>query len=172
MVAEPWRDGGGGSDADNADGEVGGREDDVNNVDEEQCLPEEAEVEPEVGEGDQEEAEGDGEVEEDVDDVDEGVKAAEEVLENIEAMREGDIELRKICDGNLALMDKNLIPLVSTGESKMFYYVMKDEYDRYLAEFATDEAESTVADEVDVSEAGASDPEGAEDCGGFAGAVH
>ena len=68
-----------------AHGEVGSREEDVNV---EQSLPE-TEVEPEVGDSDQEEAKEPGEIEEDVD----------------------DFELRKICDGMLALMDKNLIPL-------------------------------------------------------------
>ena len=75
MVAEPWC-GGSSGDAKDAHGEVGGRDEDVN---EEQSLPEETEVEPEVGDGDQEEAEGPGEIEEDVD----------------------GIELRKICDGIL-----------------------------------------------------------------------
>merc|ERR1711955_932 len=46
-------------------------------------------------------------------------------------------ELQKICDGILALMDKNLIPSATTGESKVFYYKMKGDYHRYLAEFAT-----------------------------------
>merc|ERR1712227_751951 len=50
-------------------------------------------------------------------------------------------ELQKICDGILALMDKNLIPSASTGESKVFYYKMKGDY-RYLAEFATGDAKS------------------------------
>eukprot|EP00450_Noctiluca_scintillans_P040450 CAMPEP_0194480108 /NCGR_PEP_ID=MMETSP0253-20130528/3024_1 /TAXON_ID=2966 /ORGANISM="Noctiluca scintillans" /LENGTH=140 /DNA_ID=CAMNT_0039319441 /DNA_START=62 /DNA_END=480 /DNA_ORIENTATION=+ len=49
-------------------------------------------------------------------------------------------ELQKICGGILALMDKNLIPTASTGESKVFYYKMKGDYYRYLAEFATGDA--------------------------------
>ena len=63
-----------------------------------------------VAENEIDEGEGPGEVEEDVDDVD-----------------EGDIEIRKICDGILALMYKNLIPVAGTGGSTMFCYVMKNE---------------------------------------------
>ncbi|XP_022666048.1 14-3-3 protein epsilon-like isoform X1 [Varroa jacobsoni] len=46
-------------------------------------------------------------------------------------------ELRGICDDILAVLDKHLIPTASTGESKVFYYKMKGDYHRYLAEFAT-----------------------------------
>ena len=45
-------------------------------------------------------------------------------------------ELQKIRDGILALMDENLIPSASTGECKVFYYKMKGDFYRYLAEFA------------------------------------
>ena len=51
-------------------------------------------------------------------------------------------ELHKILDGILALMDKELIPSLSTDESKVFYYKMKGDYYRYLAEFVTGEAKS------------------------------
>ena len=37
----------------------------------------------------------------------------------------------------MSLLDKHLIPHASTGESKVFYYKMKGDYYRYLAEFAT-----------------------------------
>ena len=57
-------------------------------------------------------------------------------------------ELQKICDGILALMDKNLIPSASTGESKVFYYKMKGDYYRYLAEFATGDAKSKAAEDA------------------------
>ena len=49
-------------------------------------------------------------------------------------------ELQKIREGVLALMDKNLIQLANTDESKLFYHKMKGEYHRYLAEFATSDA--------------------------------
>jgi len=46
-------------------------------------------------------------------------------------------ELSNICNDILELLDKNLIPSASTHESKVFYYKMKGDYHRYLAEFAT-----------------------------------
>ena len=36
-----------------------------------------------------------------------------------------EVELQKTCDGILALMDKNLVPSESSGESKMFCCTMK-----------------------------------------------
>lgn len=45
--------------------------------------------------------------------------------------------MREICADILALLDKHLIPHASTGESKVFYYKMKGDYYRYMAEFAT-----------------------------------
>lgn len=47
-------------------------------------------------------------------------------------------ELRKICHDILDLLDKNLVPSAKSGESKVFYYKMKGDYQRYLAEFASD----------------------------------
>ncbi|XBW36198.1 hypothetical protein QEN19_001778 [Hanseniaspora menglaensis] len=44
-------------------------------------------------------------------------------------------ELAKICDDILDVLDSHLIPSASTGESKVFYYKMKGDYHRYLAEF-------------------------------------
>ena len=46
--------------------------------------------------------------------------------------------LQKIREGVLALTDKKLIPLPSTDESKAFYYKMKSDYHRYLAEQDTE----------------------------------
>lgn len=47
-------------------------------------------------------------------------------------------ELNKICKQILEILDKNLIPSSKTGESKVFYYKMKGDYHRYLAEFASE----------------------------------
>ena len=57
-------------------------------------------------------------------------------------------ELQKIRDGILALMDKNLIPLVSTDESKVLYYKMKSDYYRYLAECATYDAKGKATEDT------------------------
>ncbi|SMN21665.1 similar to Saccharomyces cerevisiae YER177W BMH1 14-3-3 protein, major isoform [Maudiozyma saulgeensis] len=46
-------------------------------------------------------------------------------------------ELTTISDDILAVLDKHLIPSATTGESKVFYYKMKGDYHRYLAEFST-----------------------------------
>jgi len=45
-------------------------------------------------------------------------------------------ELTQICNDILAVLDEHLIPSSTTGESKVFYYKMKGDYHRYLAEFA------------------------------------
>ena len=57
-------------------------------------------------------------------------------------------ELQKIRDGILALMDKNLIRSASTDEFKVFYYRMKSDYYRYLAEFATSEEKSKAVEDA------------------------
>ncbi|KAM9332347.1 14-3-3 protein epsilon-like isoform 2-T2 [Pholidichthys leucotaenia] len=46
-------------------------------------------------------------------------------------------ELKDICNDILCVLEKHLVPCSSTGESKVFYYKMKGDYHRYLAEFAT-----------------------------------
>ncbi len=46
-------------------------------------------------------------------------------------------ELKDICQDILTVLDKHLIPSSDSGESKVFYYKMKGDYYRYLAEFAT-----------------------------------
>jgi len=46
-------------------------------------------------------------------------------------------ELSNICNDILSVLDEHLIPTSNSGESKVFYYKMKGDYHRYLAEFAT-----------------------------------
>ncbi|KAL9274345.1 14-3-3-like protein [Drosera capensis] len=60
-----------------------------------------------------------------------------------------EIELSKICEGILELLDSHLVPSATAGESKVFYLKMKGDYHRYLAEFKTgaerkEAAESTL----------------------------
>ena len=57
-------------------------------------------------------------------------------------------ELAELRNGILALMDENLIPSASTGESKVFYYKMKDDYYKNFAEFAPGVLESQVAEDA------------------------
>merc|ERR1711871_833181 len=46
-------------------------------------------------------------------------------------------ELANICNDVLSVLDRHLVPSSQTGESKGFYYKMKGDYQRYLAEFST-----------------------------------
>ncbi|KAM7310337.1 14-3-3 protein epsilon [Ixodes scapularis] len=66
-------------------------------------------------------------------------------------------ELREICQDILDVLDKHLIPTASTGESKVFYYKMKGDYHRYLAEFATGNDRKEAAENSLVAYKAASD---------------
>lgn len=50
-----------------------------------------------------------------------------------------ELEITKICEDILKVIDKHLIPFTTTAESKVFYHKMKGDYHRYLAEFSTDD---------------------------------
>lgn len=47
-------------------------------------------------------------------------------------------ELKQICKDILLLLDNHLIPSAHSGESNVFYYKMKGDYHRYMAEFTVD----------------------------------
>jgi len=65
-------------------------------------------------------------------------------VERIKAYRHKvEKELEEVCGDILRVLDDNLIPHAEAGESKVFYYKMKGDYHRYLAEFATGETRST-----------------------------
>lgn len=66
-------------------------------------------------------------------------------------------ELRDICGDILSVLDKHLIPCSDTGESKVFYYKMKGDYHRYLAEFATANDRKEAAENALVAYKAASD---------------
>lgn len=68
------------------------------------------------------------------------VDSEEEYREKIEA------ELSDICQKILDLLDKTLIGNSKQGESKVFYYKMKGDYFRYIAEFRSDSGKKTAAD--------------------------
>ena len=55
------------------------------------------------------------------------------------------------------MLDKHLIPCSDTGESKVFYYKMKGDYHRYLAEFATANERKEAAENSLVAYKAASD---------------
>ncbi|KAA6345065.1 MAG: putative 14-3-3 protein, partial [Streblomastix strix] len=65
------------------------------------------------------------------------IKAYREVIEK---------ELTKICNEIFTLIDKNLIPSATSGESKVFFHKMKGDYCRYMAEYTSGDARKEAAD--------------------------
>ena len=57
-------------------------------------------------------------------------------------------ELMDICSSILSLLDENLIPTSSKGESEVFYLKMKGDYHRYLAEFKSADGKKAEAAET------------------------
>jgi len=57
-------------------------------------------------------------------------------------------ELTDICNDILNVLDKHLINNSTTAESKVFYYKMKGDYHRYLAESTSGEARTHSADKA------------------------
>jgi len=66
-------------------------------------------------------------------------------------------ELTNICNDILNVLDQHLIPSSTTGESKVFYYKMKGDYHRYLAEFAQAQARKEAAENSLIAYKSASD---------------
>jgi len=66
-------------------------------------------------------------------------------------------ELANICTDILSVLDDHLIPTASTGESKVFYYKMKGDYHRYLAEFASGNGRKEAAENSLIAYKSASD---------------
>ena len=60
-----------------------------------------------------------------------------EMIKDYRGIIEG--ELNKTCSDILGILIDNLIPSSTSGESKVFYYKMKGDYHRYLAEFQASE---------------------------------
>ncbi|KAJ3254395.1 hypothetical protein HK103_007189 [Boothiomyces macroporosus] len=54
-------------------------------------------------------------------------------------------ELFEVCSDILSVLDQHLIPTAEAGESKVFYYKMKGDYHRYLAEFSAGEKRKDAA---------------------------
>lgn len=55
-------------------------------------------------------------------------------------------ELSGICQDVLNVLDKHLIPAAQSNEAKVFYYKMKGDYYRYLAEFKSGDLRKDAAD--------------------------
>jgi 14-3-3 protein epsilon len=60
-------------------------------------------------------------------------------------------ELQGICDTILGLLDGSLIPGAKDAESKVFYYKMKGDYFRYIAEFTESDKKSKAANSAKVA---------------------
>lgn len=68
------------------------------------------------------------------------VKMIKEYRGNVE------VELSKICDGILKLLETHLVPSSTAAESKVFYLKMKGDYYRYLAEFKSGDERKEAAE--------------------------
>lgn len=85
-------------------------------------------------------------------------KGDEEHLELIKTYKtQIETELSKICGEILDIIQGELIPNSSGEEGKVFYYKMKGDYHRYLAEFQSLEARKESSREADAAYASASD---------------
>lgn len=85
-------------------------------------------------------------------------KSSEAKMAMIKKYREAvEKELVDVCEDVLAILDKSLIQNATTGESKVFYYKMKGDYYRYLAEFATGNERKEAAENSLVAYKAASD---------------
>ncbi|XP_035522052.1 14-3-3 protein epsilon-like isoform X2 [Morone saxatilis] len=85
-------------------------------------------------------------------------KGGEDKLKMIREYRKTvEKELKSICNDILDVLDKHLILAAVAGESKVFYYKMKGDYHRYLAEFATGNDRKEAAENSLVAYKAASD---------------
>jgi len=77
----------------------------------------------------------------------EETKGNEEHVKMIKEYRKKvETELSNICKDILSVLDNHLIPSSSNGESKVFYYKMKGDYHRYMAEYAQGDGRKDAAD--------------------------
>ncbi|KAK7335079.1 hypothetical protein PHAVU_005G066600 [Phaseolus vulgaris] len=58
-----------------------------------------------------------------------------------------ELELSNICSDIMIILDEHLIPSTNIAESTVFYYKMKGDYYRYLAEFKAGNEKKEVADQ-------------------------
>ncbi|CAO2814547.1 unnamed protein product [Amaranthus hypochondriacus] len=72
---------------------------------------------------------------------DQNVKRIREYRHKVES------ELSKICSDIMTVINEHLIPSATVGESTVFYYKMKGDYYRYLAEFKSGDARKEAANQ-------------------------
>lgn len=76
----------------------------------------------------------------------EEAKGAASHVEQIKSYRSKiESELEDVCNDVLNVLTDSLLPKAESGESKVFYYKMKGDYHRYLAEFASGEKRDAAA---------------------------
>jgi 14-3-3 protein epsilon len=83
-------------------------------------------------------------------------RASLRIISSIEQKEESK-ELTEICNDILDVLEKHLIPHASANESKVFYFKMKGDYFRYLAESTSGEPRTSAADKALVAYKAASD---------------
>ncbi|XP_010524058.1 PREDICTED: 14-3-3-like protein B isoform X2 [Tarenaya hassleriana] len=69
------------------------------------------------------------------------VKRIKEYMQKVES------ELTNICSDIMSVLDDHLIPSAATGESTVFFYKMKGDYYRYLAEFKSGNEKKEAGDQ-------------------------
>ncbi|CAH2033606.1 unnamed protein product [Thlaspi arvense] len=75
-------------------------------------------------------------------------KGNEENVKRLKSYRKRvEDELAKVCNDILSVIDKHLIPSSNAVESTVFFYKMKGDYYRYLAEFSSGTERKEAADE-------------------------
>jgi len=88
---------------------------------------------------------------------DDGKNSEEKKNITVEYRKQIEKELDDICHDVLKVIDEHLVPSAQTGESKVFYYKMKGDYHRYLAEFNTNTERKEAAENSLVAYKAASD---------------
>jgi len=66
-------------------------------------------------------------------------------------------EINAICQDIIGLLDKSVLPLAGSAESKVYYLKMKGDYLRYLSEISTGEARDQVSKQAQEAYQTASD---------------
>ncbi|KAL4335237.1 hypothetical protein GQ457_07G029580 [Hibiscus cannabinus] len=75
-------------------------------------------------------------------------KGNEEKAKKIKLYRQKvELELSNICNDIMGVINEHLIPSCSGGDSTVFYYKMKGDYYRYMAEFKTGDERKEAADQ-------------------------
>lgn len=79
----------------------------------------------------------------------EEAKSATQHVEQVKAYKAKiEKELEDVCEDVLSVLTDQLLPAAEAGESKVFYYKMKGDYHRYLAEIASGDKKKDAASQA------------------------